>query len=225
VLGRGPVEKEAIQRSVKPRENIDTLDGDAFMMAGDLAGVDDICTLIPPTKRQKVDVVLAKPVKLVGMDVEIDPALLSDEDGVTKPVTPSKDRIMQQQDKVMWVDKYMPRCSADLVGNRDNIDKIRAWLHDWNEVNVLGHKKYVQGGIVSTPKGCRWEGAPNLNAKACLISGPPGIGKSSSIKVIASELGFGVMEVNASDHRSKYYVNKLLGDLCQSSTMPYFLRN
>ena len=36
-----------------------------------------------------------------------------------------------------------------------------------------------------------------------LISGPPGIGKTSAAKIICKALGFDVMEVNASDARGK----------------------
>ena len=39
--------------------------------------------------------------------------------------------------------------------------------------------------------------------KAVLISGPPGIGKTSASKIICRALGFDVMEVNASDTRGK----------------------
>lgn len=33
-----------------------------------------------------------------------------------------------------------------------------------------------------------------------MLSGPPGIGKSSSAKIVAKELGFNVLEFNASDN-------------------------
>ena len=39
--------------------------------------------------------------------------------------------------------------------------------------------------------------------KAVLISGPPGIGKSSAASIIAKQLGFEVTEVNASDTAGK----------------------
>ena len=39
--------------------------------------------------------------------------------------------------------------------------------------------------------------------KAVLISGPPGIGKTSAAKIVCHALGFDVMEVNASDTRGK----------------------
>ncbi|KAK3242089.1 replication factor C subunit 1 [Cymbomonas tetramitiformis] len=39
--------------------------------------------------------------------------------------------------------------------------------------------------------------------QAALLSGPPGIGKTSSAKIIAESLGFETMEINASDTRGK----------------------
>ena len=43
-----------------------------------------------------------------------------------------------------------------------------------------------------------------------MISGAPGIGKSSMVNIVAKELGFGVMIINASDKRSKTVVENLL---------------
>lgn len=65
----------------------------------------------------------------------------------------------------------------------------------------------------------RWENPPgvaNVNARACLIFGPPGIGKTSAVRIISSEMGFGVLEINASDKRSKNKIDDLIRDLSQS---------
>ncbi len=43
----------------------------------------------------------------------------------------------------------------------------------------------------------------NINAKALLLSGPPGIGKTSSIRLIAKRLNYKVFELNASNTRNK----------------------
>ena len=39
--------------------------------------------------------------------------------------------------------------------------------------------------------------------RACLVSGPPGIGKTTATSVVSKELGFEVIELNASDARNK----------------------
>lgn len=44
---------------------------------------------------------------------------------------------------------------------------------------------------------------PRINAKACILSGPPGIGKTSAARIVCREMGFEVLETNASDTRNK----------------------
>lgn len=56
-----------------------------------------------------------------------------------------------------------------------------------------------------------------------MISGPPGIGKSSMVNIIAKEMGFGIMTINASDKRSKLVIENLLKQLCESNTINYFM--
>lgn len=73
-------------------------------------------------------------------------------------------------------------------------------------------------------RGGSWSSVPNINARAIMVSGPPGIGKSSVVKIIAKSQGFGIMEINASDKRSKATIEALLKDLCESQTMDYFFK-
>ena len=40
-----------------------------------------------------------------------------------------------------------------------------------------------------------------------MISGPPGIGKTTSVRIIAKALGFKTYELNASDQRNKSIIN------------------
>lgn len=51
-----------------------------------------------------------------------------------------------------------------------------------------------------------------------MISGSPGIGKTTSVKIMAQKLGFHVLELNASDARGKNKIEELLKDMskCQS---------
>ena len=63
---------------------------------------------------------------------------------------------------------------------------------------------------------------PNPNAKACLLSGPPGIGKSTAAKLIANELGYQILETNASDQRNKKLIEELLTDTTKNETILYY---
>lgn len=51
---------------------------------------------------------------------------------------------------------------------------------------------------------------PKVNAKACLLSGPPGIGKTSAARIVCKQLGYEVLETNASDTRNKNSINNML---------------
>lgn len=57
-----------------------------------------------------------------------------------------------------------------------------------------------------------------------MISGPPGVGKSSMVKIIAEELGFNLRVINASDKRSKSVIESMLKELSESTTMDYFIK-
>jgi replication factor C subunit 1 len=58
-----------------------------------------------------------------------------------------------------------------------------------------------------------------------MLSGPPGIGKSSSAKIIAKELGFSILELNASDNRSKKTIEALLKDTSTSTSITRYGEN
>lgn len=55
-----------------------------------------------------------------------------------------------------------------------------------------------------------------------MISGPPGLGKSSTVKLVARELGYNVIEFNASDNRSKKFIDNLIKDMSTSNSMDYY---
>ncbi|DBA70377.1 hypothetical protein WJX79_010688 [Trebouxia sp. C0005] len=96
----------------------------------------------------------------------------------------------------LWVEKHKPTNSAELVGNGTLVATLRTFLQDWERI----HLKHEQPGEA---KG-RGGGKPkDMSKKAILLSGPPGIGKTSSASIISRELGFTPVEVNASDTRNK----------------------
>ena len=85
----------------------------------------------------------------------------------------------------LWVNKYKPAAPAQLIGNGAKIAELRKFLTTWEDVHLKGPE--LKG--------------KDKPMKAVLISGPPGVGKSSAATIIAKQLGFEVVEVNASDTR------------------------
>lgn len=115
----------------------------------------------------------------------------------------------------LWADKYAPKTLDDLVGNRGQIQKFIAWLDDWNDVVLKGQKKSTKPVFQRGSKP-QFE---NLNARACLITGDPGIGKTSSVRLIAKLKGYKTMETNASDKRNKESINTTVSVLQNNLTL------
>ena len=67
-----------------------------------------------------------------------------------------------------------------------------------------------------------WGDINNPNARAVLLSGPPGIGKTSSARIVCAQLGFEVIEQNASDVRNKGAIDNAIKDLSLNKTLDYF---
>lgn len=101
----------------------------------------------------------------------------------------------------LWVDKYEPQSLQEYVGNASTVKKLIEWLQKWQS-----HAKPT-GGF--KPSGFPGRGG-NTDAKAVLLSGPPGIGKSLIARLACKATGFALIEYNASDYRSKSAV-ELIG--------------
>ena len=74
----------------------------------------------------------------------------------------------------LWVDKYSPKTSADIIGNSQNIKWIKKWLNHFKGIEKFPNFK---NGIV--------------------ISGAPGIGKTSTANTLLKEAGYDIIEYNA----------------------------
>ncbi|KAL5615188.1 hypothetical protein BROUX41_005245 [Berkeleyomyces rouxiae] len=105
----------------------------------------------------------------------------------------------------LWTTKYAPTQMIHICGNKGNVERIQKWLHEWPK-----HKKYD----------FQKRGADGMGgSRAIIISGPPGIGKTTSAHLAAQLEGYDVIESNASDTRSKRLVEDGLSDVMSNTSL------
>ncbi|KAL3672517.1 hypothetical protein V7S43_001817 [Phytophthora oleae] len=111
----------------------------------------------------------------------------------------------------LWTDKYKPQSLDHMIGNIELGRKLMVWLKDWEAMHVKGTKKIP----FSTKL------AENRGAKTVLLSGPPGIGKTTIANLVARQCGFECTELNASDTRSKKMLQTGLKDVLGTQALQF----
>ncbi|KAL1204243.1 Replication factor C subunit 1 [Cardamine amara subsp. amara] len=106
--------------------------------------------------------------------------------------SPAKGKKKIIQTSLPWTEKYRPKVPNEIVGNQSLVTQLHNWLSHWHDQN---------GGTGSKGKGKKVNDSGAK--KAVLLSGTPGIGKTTSAKLVSQMLGFQAVEVNASDSRGK----------------------
>ncbi|KAL4475534.1 hypothetical protein ABPG72_009223 [Tetrahymena utriculariae] len=108
----------------------------------------------------------------------------------------------------LWTHKYAPQELNECVGNEAQIQKLENWFVNWE--NVVVHKQKVQGN---------WK--ENPGSRACLISGPPGIGKTSTVRLLAQKYNMNIIEWNASDVRNKNAIESIINPLKDNTVLNF----
>ncbi|MCL2143710.1 MAG: replication factor C large subunit [Methanomassiliicoccaceae archaeon] len=75
-----------------------------------------------------------------------------------------------------WTEKYRPDSLSKIIGNPKAVSELTAWANSWNR------------------------GIPEK--RAVVLSGSPGIGKTSAAVALANDMGWDIIEMNASDQRT-----------------------
>ena len=84
-----------------------------------------------------------------------------------------------------WSSRFRPCTLKEIAGNERAIRQFQTWLKSWER------------GI---PK-----------QRATFLHGPPGVGKTCSVVALANDMGYDLLEVNASDYRTKKKLDALVG--------------
>ncbi|MBW6462467.1 MAG: replication factor C large subunit [DPANN group archaeon] len=91
----------------------------------------------------------------------------------------------------MWAIELKPKTFEQFAGNKKAITQLKVWAHNFK----------------------------NERYKAVLIIGPTGCGKTTATELLAKELGFNIIETNASDMRSKKELQQFFGHALQQQSL------
>jgi chromosome transmission fidelity protein 18 len=101
---------------------------------------------------------------------------------------------------LMWTEKYRARHFMELVGDDRTHRQVLRWLKAWDPL-VFPKSGKAKPAATKRP-GAEAE-EEKAHRKILLLTGPPGLGKTTLAHVCARQAGYEVMEINASDERSR----------------------
>ncbi|KAE8551421.1 hypothetical protein EYB25_005308 [Talaromyces marneffei] len=104
----------------------------------------------------------------------------------------------------MWTEKYRARRFAELIGDERTHRSVLRWLKGWDHIVFPGIAK-----LKSKNGEEEGEFAPR---KILMLTGPPGLGKTTLAHVCAQQAGYEVLEINASDERNRDIVKGRIRD-------------
>lgn len=128
-------------------------------------------------------------IKILGEEEFVE--LLKKEGGQVEHKMPSaiQNGDVSLKHSLPWAEKYRPKTANEFVGNKQVISQLESFLK-----NKTGRR-----GV--------------------LLSGPPGIGKSTAALLVSQICGFQPIEFNASDIRNKKAVSENIGALLGTSSV------
>ncbi len=102
---------------------------------------------------------------------------------------------------MLWTEKYRARNFMDLVGDDFTNRQVLRWLKRWDPLVFPRAAKLKP--VTRRPGAKQQAEEEKPHRKILMLTGAPGLGKTTLAHVCAKQAGYEVMEINASDDRSK----------------------
>ncbi|KAI0518408.1 DNA replication factor C, large subunit [Xylaria bambusicola] len=108
----------------------------------------------------------------------------------------------------LWTVKYAPTQASHICGNKAAVERIQKWLKGWPQAKRYNFQKRGADGMGGE--------------RAVILSGPPGIGKTTAAHLAAKLEGYDIIESNASDTRSKKLVESGVSEVMNNTSLHGF---
>lgn len=134
----------------------------------------DIRRFLPAKRPRTSPAAPANPAAPAAQVAPADPAAPAAPDSFKIAAIPHKPAPLDGATR-LWCDLYAPRAPDQIVGNAPAVAALQKWLAEW----------------------------PAHEKRAALLSGPPGVGKTTTARLACAALGLAVTELNGSDERTR----------------------
>jgi replication factor C subunit 1 len=171
--------------SLRREEITDLIEKYGGRVTGSISGKTDIvlrgCIEVGPAKLKQ-----AKDRSLPIIDQEGLFSVISESLGVTCTTAPEPVKQVEvtsepKSSADLFVERYRPRTFAEFIGNEGPVMQLRHWLRDFSKTSP----------------------------RVALVSGPPGVGKTTAVELLCDELHLPLNAFHASDTRSKSAIERL----------------
>ncbi|KAJ8119032.1 hypothetical protein OPT61_g88 [Boeremia exigua] len=130
------------------------------------------------------------------------------EDVVHQSNKDSSSKSSKSSRTLMWTEKYRAKKFTDLVGDERTHRSVLRWLKGWDPIVFPGSARAKTKSVKRD-----FGDDEQRHRKILLLTGPPGLGKTTLAHVCARQAGYEVQEINASDERSRDVVNGRIRDM------------